>query len=313
MTEATTLGTVSASRRDLSGRLPRVAALVGVKDEIKLIGHCIEHLRRIGVASIIVIDVNSTDGTREFLSRNEGDDLRVVDVPEGISNDEWLRVSRELVRGCNAEWAMQIDADEFPLPLDGDISNLLDGVEADVLAVPRYNVVLGPGGVQMPMPPVPEVYGQVDLYVERDPKLRGQLAVDPTRYWLPFVPIPKVIVRAALDLELRVGGHGVVNPPDAVIRRETAGDLLIAHVAISDYARFHRKVANIRETFRLMGGDVPPKFAWHWRRWAEMDERGELWEEFTRSHLSEADIARQRAAGVIRSAADMLVPQYSPG
>lgn len=313
MTEATTPGTMSTCSRDVSGRHHRVAALLGVKDEIELIGHCIEHLRRIGVTSIIVMDVNSTDGTREFLGRSEGDDLRIVDVPENISNDEWLHVTRELVRGCNAEWAMQIDADEFPLPLDGDICSLLDGVEADVLTVPRYNVVLGPDGVQMPLPPVPEVYGRIDLYVKRDPELRGQLAVDPTRYWLPFVPIPKVIVRTAPDLELRVGGHGVVNPPGAVIRRETAGDLLIAHVAMSDYARFHRKVTNIRETFRLMGGDVPPKFAWHWRRWAEMDERGALWDEFTRSHLSEADLACQRAAGVIRSAADMLVPQYSPG
>jgi hypothetical protein len=313
MNEARRSPTVRTSGRAMFSHTRRVAALVGVKDEVELIGHCLEHLRRIGVKTIIVVDMSSRDGTREFLGREDDNNLRVIDVPADISNDDWLQVMRDLVRSCDAEWVMQIDADEFPLPLGGDITTVLAGVEADVLTVPRYNVVLGPGGVRMPLPPMPETYGRTDLYVKPDPELRTQLAVDPTRFWLPFVPNPKVIVRPELDLELRLGGHGVVAPPNVAIRRETAGGLLIAHVALSDYARFHRKASNIRETFRVMKGDVPLNFAWHWRRWAEMADRGELWDEFTRSHLSEADIARQRTAGVIRSAAEVLGPQYSLG
>ena len=45
----------------------RIAAILGVKDEVELIEGTIAHLRAIGVELIVVWDVNSTDGTQDIL------------------------------------------------------------------------------------------------------------------------------------------------------------------------------------------------------------------------------------------------------
>ena len=46
---------------------PRIAAYLGVKDEVELIEPCIAHLRSIGVEHIMACDMSSTDGTAEVL------------------------------------------------------------------------------------------------------------------------------------------------------------------------------------------------------------------------------------------------------
>jgi hypothetical protein len=58
-----------------------------------------------------------------------------------------------------------------------------------------------------------------------------------------------------------------------------------------------------------MTGHLPDNFGWHWQRWVELDNRGELLNEFKRSHLTKNEIDRQRAAGLISSASAMLFPQ----
>jgi hypothetical protein len=108
----------------------RLAAHIGVKDEIELLPHCIAHLRTIGV-----------DGTREYLQEQEGVDFHVLHSSNAAA-----------IRECSADWVLAIDADEFPLTSSGDLREALAGVEADALRIPRYNVVLGPQGPCHPLP-----------------------------------------------------------------------------------------------------------------------------------------------------------------
>jgi hypothetical protein len=46
-----------------------IAACLGVKDEVDLIGPAIAHLRRIGVSHIFASDAGSTDGTETILAK----------------------------------------------------------------------------------------------------------------------------------------------------------------------------------------------------------------------------------------------------
>ena len=80
----------------------------------------------------------------------------------------------------------------------------------------------------------------------------------------------------------------------------------MAHLPLTTLARFIRKVENIRDVMRHHDSYFGPNQAWHWRRWLQLAERGELDSEFGRSIFSDALIAELRAEGTIRSAADML-------
>lgn len=291
----------------------RIAAFLGVMDEVTLIAPCVAHLRCIGVEEFIVYDVGSTDGTREWLRGQEGPAFRVLDMSNSEPGDEWARRTTEAVRGAAADWVVMLDADEFPLPAGGDLRQLLGGVAADLLDVPRYNVVLAPEGPRMTLPPAPDGYGAIELYARADPTLRARLEAetepgseDGDARWLRFVPLPKIVVRREVIGGLGDGMHDVVAHPGATLRRIAAPGLVTAHLALSDYDRFARKVANAREMFRHHDGTLAPGFGWHWRRWIALDDRGKLRQEFARNAVAEPEIAALRSAGVIRSAAELL-------
>ena len=70
----------------------KFAALLGVKDEVELIGACVAQLRNIGVDQIIVSDYGSTDGTLDILADESrcGDlVLESVDVSTIADFDSW--------------------------------------------------------------------------------------------------------------------------------------------------------------------------------------------------------------------------------
>lgn len=284
----------------------RVAAHVGVKDEAGLIGPCLDHLRRIGVHDIVVQDMGSNDGTREILRTREGPNLRVIDSSNTEPDDLWHRRVAEAVRDLDADRVVMIDADEFILPRDGDLPAALARIDADLVRLPRYNVVLGPDGLCLPMPADPSRYSEIDLFARAEPDFRDRLLQDPTLFWLRAVPVHKIAVSPKAVGRFQDGMHGVVPLPGVQLREAIAEDVLIAHAALTDYDRFAQKVVNIREVFRLHEGALAPGFGWHWRRWVALDDQGELRDEFERSHLSAGDLAQLRAEGIVRSAAELL-------
>ena len=283
-----------------------IAAYIGVLDEAGLIGPCIDHLRSIGVSKFIVCDMGSTDGTAEILRREEGPDFHILWSSNEEAGADWLRRNSEAVAASAASWVVLMDADEFPLPASGDLGHALAEVEADVVRVPRYNVVQGPSGLHMPLPPAPDRYDAVELYVENDPEFRQKLAVDPALYWLRFVPKPKLVIRPRVLRQLIYGMHDIIPRDGMTVRRTAATNIVTAHVALTDYDRFARKLDHVRDVYRLHKGQLPPNFAWHWRRWLDLAERGELRAEYDRSILSPAGIAALRADGTIRTAAQIL-------
>ena len=286
-----------------------IAAHLGVLDEVGLIRPCIDHLRNIGVDEFIVCDMGSTDGTAEILRSEEGKDFKILWSSNEEPGDVWLRRNTEAVATSRASWIVLLDADEFPLPAGGDLRRALASFDAQIVEVPRFNVVQGPAGLHMPMRLSPENYASVELYVKSDPDFRKKLAVDTTLYWLRFVPVPKVIVRPAVVRQLKYGMHDIIPKEGVPVRRVAASNIVTAHVALSDFDRFARKLDNVRDMYRLHEGQLPPNFAWHWRRWVELADQGDLRKEFDRSILSHSDLAALRADGTIRSAAMMLDPR----
>jgi glycosyltransferase involved in cell wall biosynthesis len=290
--------------------MSRIAAQIGVKDEVELIAPCIAHLRRIGVGRIYVQDMGSSDGTETWLAEHAGPDLIVIRSEVTWTDEELAAAVQEGIvrshRDWEADWLIMIDADEFVLPAGGAIASVLSGVTAPLAMIPRYNVALGPGGLTMPVLPTPADYEDILFYARADKWYRKKLEVDPTLAWLRFVPLPKAAVRPGALGGLVHGMHDALDPDGQPLERVTVTDALIAHVPLSDYGRFTRKVDNIAETFRQYGDNQPEKFAWHWKRWVASAEAGTLEDEYAASCLDVAQIAALREEGVLKTAAELL-------
>src|SRR5262249_44263751 len=129
-----------ARDRRLPVRLPaevmRIAAHLGVKDEIELIEASIAHLRAIGVDLIIAVDGYSTDGTAEVLASHRGEDfwfvqMNYLEPVDGARS--WLDRNLDLVKQAGVDWAIFLDADEFWLPASGSLKDCAGIAAHDLL------------------------------------------------------------------------------------------------------------------------------------------------------------------------------------
>ncbi len=285
---------------------PRIAAVVGVKDEVELIGASIRHLRQVGVDHIVVADSGSTDGTLEVLEaeRRAGDVVVThVDPTRVFDYDTESAHALALARDSGADWVVFMDADEFLVPATGSLKDCRHLHEADVIVADRFNVVVTPRHLLMPATLTPRHYARLSLFTRQVRNFRQHIERSPEASWVTVRPGPKVMARPSVAAALAPGGHDV----DARgARRAVATDLIVAHVPFTTRARFERKVANIRRELDLRPAFFAGDYAWHWRRWAEMTAPGSLGAEFARQVTDERAVAAFRREGVVRSAAELL-------
>ena len=114
---------------------------------------------------LIVCDLGSKDGTRDFLAEQEGPDFQVIDSSNAEPVEDWRRRNAAAIGQIKADWALILDADEFPLAPGGDLKGALARVEANLIQIPRYNMVLSAQGLPVPLPPSQADYAKLDLYV----------------------------------------------------------------------------------------------------------------------------------------------------
>ena len=88
----------------------RIAAYLGVKDEVELIERSIEHLRAIGVDYIMACDMSSTDGTAELLEKYRAPDFSILTLTnKALGNradkdDTWFSHSERRYKNAPADW-----------------------------------------------------------------------------------------------------------------------------------------------------------------------------------------------------------------
>lgn len=284
----------------------RIAAFLGVKDEVELIGPCLAHLRAIGVDHILACDSRSTDGTREVLAAQSGGDLELIDFDDLAGERAEAALLTDIVaraRAAGADRLIYADADEFWLPATGRLRDLADLAAPAQLAVARFNVVLGPAGPAIPLPAAggagltPADHARILMFTAPP---RPGAAAEPD--WIATPPRRKLIVPPALIRTTRAGHHHAEPEPGVDLPRLAPADLVIAHVPFSSPERFARKLANIRAALDRHGHEWGPGVAAHWRAWADLDPAAE----FARNRRSTDQIRALRAEGRISSAADWL-------
>jgi hypothetical protein len=284
-----------------------IAAVLGVKDEVELVAASIAHLRRIGVEQIIVSDYGSTDGTLDVLeAQRRVGDVSVMHVnPAAITDySTWSARELALAKRTGADWVVFLDADEFWIPASGWLRECRDLTEADVLVVERFNVPLTSKRLLMPVDLAPANYGDLLLFTRRPDDFRAYVEAHPEVPFITVMPGPKVMARPWAIGALAPGHHGI-DANGAHVRR-IATDLLIAHVPFSTASRFARKLENIRAEIVQHSAYFSGDLAWHWRRWAEMTEPGEVEQEFARQVVDDRTLGLLRRAGSVRSAAEVF-------
>jgi len=293
----------------------KIAAVLGVKDEIELIRPAIAHLRAIGVDHIIASDAGSKDGSAEVLAeeaRGKAFELMFFDdtVYDGGEAEE--RSTAEAMKRAervDADWVLFCDADEFWLPATGHLKHTRALAQAEVLSVARFNEPLLPAGVAIPFPALPVTYSDVLLYAPEEGQKATQARVrqDPDAPWIAAIPAEKVMLRPDKVASTGPGHHTAVALAGREIAVARPQDLVIAHVPFTTEARFARKVANIAAAVAASGHEWSSTSAWHWRRWLQTREReGGIADEIARNTVLDSEIEALRQAGLVKSAAELL-------
>lgn len=287
--------------------MTRFAAILGTLDEASLLGTTIQQLRRIGVELIAVIDRGSTDGSLEILAEEErhGDVWVVQAPPEDAPHARGIWTG--LAKASGAEWVLFLDSDELWLPRTGSLHDMRQLDHADLLYVPRYNTVLGTGGVHLPEPPTADRYADTLVYALGIPDAAAAIAADPTLPWILAEQDPKVLVRREILGDIARGAHDIVPIDDRPLRTWWAREVLIAHLPFTTEPRFARKMGNIEATLQRRPDLFQQNQGWQWSMWAELGS-GRAREELDRQRIDALALGRLRDAGVVRSVEELLRP-----
>jgi hypothetical protein len=286
----------------------KIAANLGVCDEVELIAPCIHHLRLIGVDLIVVTDVGSTDGTGEVLCEFAKDtDIRLIQLSS--EEDPWgfpERMFQRTISDFSMDRLIFLDADEFWLPKSGNLKDTVELAGTDVLKVNRFNVPLVEGRPSFSATISAATYK--DIYFVTDPVEDGQikLGTDPDLTHSSIRVLPKIMVNPRSVAGIAMGCHDFAEKPDIRPVTRVPDDLVIAHFPFSTWPRFQRKLNNIRKSFAYFGHRLTDGQAWHWRRWLDLADQGKAEEEFRRQMLTQQQFYNLLASGVIQSAQQWL-------
>ena len=296
-----------------SSEMKTIVAVLTVKDEVELLERSISHLRAVGVEQIVAFDAGSTDGSLQILEQHHDPPrFHLLHQPDLDPDAEaWGRRSVEAARASGADWAIFLDADEFWIPASGRLSDSLALASADAVRVPRFNVPLTSDGPRLPRDLGPEHLDELLLICQPIPEFRRHLEEHPETPWIRGVPVPKLMVRPERAERLDEGAHGFVPRDGRPLRRLEATEVLIAHVPFTDLRRFSRKVANVRRVFSVHDAYFGTRLAWHWRRWLALESDEAIAAEFQRQSFDPETLAQLRAAGVVKSAAELLAPRVA--
>lgn len=253
----------------------RLVATLLVRDEVDVVAATIEHHLAQGVDLLIATDNGSVDGTREVLEAYADAGLvEVIDEPEHTYKQaEWVTRMARRAAARDADWVINLDADEFWVPADRarTIRQVLAEVPSayDTVLARRTDLV----GVRSTWGPWPR-------------RLRWRNLATLSERGTPLAP--KVCHRGATGVVVAQGNHAVTG---------LAGDRLpaepidVLHVPLRSWPQFQRKIANGGSSYAANVG-LGPEVGWHWRADYERLLAGELERVFQAREPSPADLVK---------------------
>lgn len=230
-----------------------------VRDEESLLDLNIRyHLSR-GVDLIIATDNLSVDSTKKILKKYEktGVLVYIYEPEDDYSQDLWVtRMAKLAAERYGADWVFHVDADEFWWPEEGEtLKSSLAGVspDSDGLVVDRHN-----------FPPVPDLVDEQNFY--RKMIVREASSLNALGGPLP----PKVMHRAAQDIQIQQGNHAYTFPSRPA-KPEKSDAFKIWHFPLRTFASFQNRIAQGGKAYSR-NKRLPRQVGQTWRELAELDE-----------------------------------------
>ena len=250
-----------------------------VKDEIDIIEANIKTHARLGVDAFVVMDNNSTDGTREKLEElSKKYEMTIIDEKGLYNQAKWMKkLARTAKKIYNPRWVINNDADEFWIPKEGTIKEILSNTKGAVLTCQRYNMVLDESVSDGNFLDA-KYYVANPVYYRKETQLTQEY---------PSIVLskigPKVITDPRGLLIIRGGNHKALHLRnlwdywrhyDKIKRFDK---IEVYHYVIRSYAQFEKHIINRK---RLLEDKKHIRMGPHYRRWVKLYNEGKLKEEF---------------------------------
>jgi len=245
-----------------------------VKNEIDIIEKNIDFHVKKGVDNFVIMDNNSTDGTRELLEElKKKYEITIIDEKGTYSQAKWMTKLVHIAKNkYNSTWVIPNDADEFWIPKKEDLKKSLP-YNSSVLTINRYNILLYEGLNNV----FDSEYKIVNpIIYNKETQLYGE------NICMQLVKIsPKVIVKPKGLLWLRGGNHKalhILNFRDYFRKYEKIKRYLnieVNHFPIRSFEQFKKNIENRVKLLEKKATMGP-----HYKRWVRLYKEGKLEKEY---------------------------------
>jgi rRNA processing protein Gar1 len=244
-----------------------------VKNEEDIIEANIKAHSKLGVDSFIVMDNNSTDGTREILEELKKEyEIIIIDEKGYYQQKKWMTKLAFLAKKkYKSNWVINNDADEFWIPQNN--LNLKENLsfKGGVLQVSRSNMV---------------IYNDIDNWYDSEYKVINQVNY---KVGKPNIILGKIgrktIVNPYGLIQINSGNHSAEHI--AFHKKQEFSNIHIYHYPIRSFEQFKNNIENRKW---LLENIKNVKMGNHYRRWVKIYNDGNLEKEYENLLLLPEDI-----------------------
>jgi len=255
-----------------------VVMTILVKDEIDIIETNIRTHANLGVDAFVVMDNNSTDGTREKLEELKKEfEITIIDEKGLYNQARWMKKLASTAKKIyNPDWVINNDADEFWLPKEGTIKEALN-FKGAVLTCQRYNMVLDESVAN-------GNFFDAKYHVHNPVFYRKETQLTQEYPSIVLSKIgPKVITNPKGLILIRGGNHKALHWGNLwdywrhYDKIKRFNKIEVFHYVIRSYEQFEKHIINRK---RLLEDKKHIRMGPHYRRWVKLYNEGKLKEEF---------------------------------
>jgi len=241
-----------------------------VKNEADIIEANIRTHAKLGVDAFVIMDNDSTDGTREILSNLQKEfEITIIDESGYYIQKKFMTQLAFLAKKIyKPDWIINNDADEFWIPNSGNNLKEYLKFKGGVLQIQRSNMIpplssLTDNNVWANS--INEVKSQIN-YKSSHGKNTSILLGQASR---------KVITNPHGLIKINTGNHSAEHI--AFWKKHQSQDIQIYHYPIRSYEQFYKRVKTRK---KVLDTNPNVKLGNHEKRWKKMFEDGTLQDEY---------------------------------